>query len=131
MEEYQNKKHPLYFTWKEMRRRCLSKTHKQYKDYGGRGIYIDKSWDDFKIFVKDMGPKPSKDYSVDRIDNSKGYSKENCRWATAKEQSMNRRLRLKCSYGHQWTTESTIWSHNGKNKCRRCKFCIEAKRKSK
>jgi len=73
-----------------MWKRCTQKNRWDYKDYGGRGITICEEWKDFKIFSADMGERPS-GLSLDRIDNDKGYYKENCRWATPKQQRGNSR----------------------------------------
>lgn len=82
-----------YTAWYNMKARCLKKTHPSYKNYGGRGITVCKEWEDsFLQFYKDMGAKPSPELSIDRIDNSKGYSKDNCRWADYCVQAQNTRL---------------------------------------
>jgi hypothetical protein len=90
------KRHPLYWTWKCMRQRCLNPHHRDYRLWGGRGITICARWDDFEAFAADMGPKPTPQHSLDRIDNDllvDSYSPTNCRWATKQEQVRNRRPR--------------------------------------
>lgn len=81
----------IYHIWISMRERCNNPNAVQYKDYGRRGITICKEWDDVDVFCKDMGDRPSLRHTLDRIDNNKGYCKENCRWSTLEEQARNKR----------------------------------------
>ena len=90
---------PEYNTWCSMKKRCLKTNHESYKYYGGRGIFIEEKWiNSFESFLKDMGNKPTKSHSLDRINNSMGYSKDNCRWATKKEQCRNLRSNKLVTY---------------------------------
>lgn len=90
---------PEYNTWVSMKKRCLNKTHKSYKNYGGRGISICSEWiDSFDNFIKDMGFRPSLKHSLDRIDNNSNYNILNCRWATKTEQCRNRRSNILIEY---------------------------------
>lgn len=83
-----------YYAWSNMIQRCSNPKNKEYKNYGGRGILVSNEWkNDFNKFLKDMGEKPNKNLSLDRIDNNKGYCKENCRWTDSYEQSINQRMK--------------------------------------
>jgi hypothetical protein len=83
--------HELYNTWHHIKDRTSNKNNKQFKYWGGKGITVCESWkNSFPNFLKDMGERPSKNHSIDRIDCNKGYSKDNCRWADPKEQNRNK-----------------------------------------
>jgi len=84
-----------YNTWHGMVGRCTHQKNKRYKYYGGRGITVDPNWLNFKNFLNDMGVRPAKHLTLDRINNDLGYFKANCRWATWEEQRANQRPRTK------------------------------------
>ena len=77
-----------YGVWQAMRDRCSNPNRADFHRYGGRGISVCQRWEKFENFYADMGEPPT-GTSLDRIDNDKGYSKKNCRWATRKEQVYN------------------------------------------
>lgn len=87
------KRTPTNQCWHAMIQRCTNPNTKQWADYGGRGIGFCDEWKDFRNFLRDMGEMP-KGLTLDRIDNDKGYSKENCRWATRAQQRANCRNTL-------------------------------------
>ncbi len=107
-----------YAAWQAMRDRCNNPNIKCWKNYGGRGIKVCPEWDDFTVFLRDMG-EASPGLSLDRIDNDLGYFAENCRWTDRKTQNMNRRKTTHCRKGHEWTPDNTRWV-KGARSCREC-----------
>lgn len=84
---------PEYKAWRAMRSRCLSDRHPYYGRYGGRGIAVCERWlgaEGFDRFLEDMGRRPSRGHSLDRIDNNGGYEPSNCRWSNWHQQNRNR-----------------------------------------
>jgi hypothetical protein len=91
---------PEYVVWKRMKSRCEQTTNQDFRHYGGRGIRVCDEWQSFASFYRDMGPRPTPKHTIERIKNHLGYSKDNCRWATRKEQARNtRRNRLLTLHG--------------------------------
>jgi hypothetical protein len=87
-----------YRIWMRMIQRCFDASDAGYPSYGGRGITVCDRWRSFKNFFADMGPRPSSEYSIDRIDNNGNYELGNCRWATRTEQARNTRTNRFLTY---------------------------------
>lgn len=88
-----------------MKQRCLNTNHKHYSYYGGRGINVYEEWLKPKPYIDyvltHLGERPSKNHTLDRVDNNKGYEPGNLRWATRKQQSGNTRVRSDSRTGHK------------------------------
>jgi len=91
-----------YRTWADIKGRCNNPKNKAYKWYGGRGIKVCEKWsNNFLAFYEDMGPKPSSELSIDRINPDGNYKPGNCRWATYIIQANNKTNTLKVKYKGQ------------------------------
>ena len=133
--------HPIWAVWHSLRQRCLNPHAQAYKNYGGRGITVCERWrESFQNFLDDMGPSYKHGLQLDRIDNNKGYSPENCHWVTSKENSRNKRTNRVVPFygktiselseesgigvttlcyrlGHNWPPELLLTKPNVRNVC--------------
>jgi hypothetical protein len=99
-----------YSSWRSMKKRCFDTNHSQYQHYGAVGISVCASWkDSFEAFLEDMGVRPSRLHTIDRILNDKGYEPGNCRWATKREQAFNRKDTILITVGDR-TLCAAEWS---------------------
>lgn len=105
-----------YGIWQAMRDRCTNTNRKDYHRYGGRGISVCDRWHSYENFIADMGQAPT-GLTLDRIDNNKGYSKENCRWATRNQQTYNSTTMVYIEHGgktmclKQWQQAQAVKAH--------------------
>ena len=89
-----------YHVWTSMKTRCYNENSKFYSDYGGRGIIVCDRWlHSFENFLFDMDARPSKNHTIERIENNGIYEQKNCKWATVKEQARNKRNNTRVEYG--------------------------------
>ena len=105
-------KTPEYVVWCGIKARCSNPKHSAYKNYGGRGINVCKRWENFGNFYIDMGPRP-KGFCIERKDNNKDYSPDNCKWASRGEQALN-------------TRQNKVLTFRGKTQCLKS-WCDELK----
>lgn len=96
----------IYIPWVAMKQRCNNPNTHSFKNYGGRGITYCPKWEYFEGFKEDMEFGYKKGLTLERIDNNKGYFKENCKWATRKEQGNNKRTNLTIKHNSQKKTLS-------------------------
>lgn len=92
-----NSRKPEYSVWSQMRARCGNPKHPEYFRYGGRGIRVCERWGDYANFATDMGDRPHGG-TLDRVDVDGNYEPGNCRWATPKEQTRNRRVTIRLTF---------------------------------
>ena len=105
--------HPIYNSWIAMRKRCTDPNNASWKWYGARGVTFCERWESFEAFSEDMAGSWLPGTSLDRKDNSKGYSPDNCRWATPAQQQRNvpRNVWVSTPHGVMLLTDAeTLWS---------------------
>ena len=106
------RKLPEYTLWLNMKQRCTNPKYRGFKHWGGMGITICDRWlNSFENFYEDMGSQPFKRAGIDRIDNDKGYGKDNCRWASPKMQCNNTRRNIMIHYNNE-IKSATMWAQD-------------------
>jgi len=129
---YSRNKMPEYKTWIQMKQRCYNKNSDNYDLYGGRGITVCDRWlNSFETFLADMGHKPSKEYTIDRENVNGHYEPSNCKWATPKEQSRNKRNNVLLTYNgetlcvSEWCERLNINKHTVLSRINKQNWSIE------
>lgn len=87
-----------YQSWRNMHERCEQPRHKNFPNYGGRGIKVSPQWKSFEVFLRDMGRKPDSKFTIERNDVNGHYEHGNCRWASRDEQRRNKRNSVFVTY---------------------------------
>jgi len=106
-EAKHGRRSPEWLAWMAMKNRCYNSKNISYADYGNRGIKVCDRWrESYRNFLADMGRKPNKYFSIDRINVNGNYEPDNCRWVDAKQQSRNKR-------------SNVMLTHNGTTQCLR------------
>jgi len=95
---------PEYAVWNTMKSRCLNPKCKKYPNYGGRGIRVCEKWMKFDNFYKDMGARPTRKHTIERIDTNGDYEPSNCKWSTNSENCRNKR-------------NNVLVTHEGRTQC--------------
>lgn len=100
----------LYNIWKKMKQRCYNSNHTYYRDYGGRGILMCDEWKNDFVAFRDWAMENgyADELTIDRIDNNKGYSSDNCRWVDKKSQQRNKRNNVYVEYEGEEKTLSEV-----------------------
>lgn len=115
---------PTYSTWHSMIGRCGNPNDPSYGRYGGAGVKVCARWRKFENFLADMGERPSLSHSIDRIDSKRGYTRENCRWASHVEQNNNLKSNVRLKFRGreqtlmQWSRELRLSDYAIRNRLR-------------
>lgn len=103
-----------YIAWGNMKKRCYDTAVPDFKNYGGRGIAVCAKWrNSYLAFFNDVGPRPTRRHTLDRIDNDGDYEPGNCRWTTRKVQGANRRNVHRIPFGGRVWTLPKLAAHLG------------------